>query len=75
VTRTLLFSLGVLAGSALIGVLVYLALFAFFSRLLRNSTNAENEKFSIARKYAGGAACRAIGENQKTVTASNYWMA
>jgi small-conductance mechanosensitive channel len=37
--RTLLFSLGVLAGSALIGILVYLLLFAFFSRLLRNSTS------------------------------------
>ena len=37
--RTLLFSLGVLAGSALIGIIVYLALFAFFTRLLRNSTS------------------------------------
>jgi hypothetical protein len=37
-TRTLLFSLGVLAGSALIGIIVDLALFAF-PRLLRNSTS------------------------------------
>jgi hypothetical protein len=37
--RTLLFSLGVLAGSALIGVIVYLTLFALFTRLLRNSTS------------------------------------
>src|SRR5262245_40467077 len=35
--RTLLFSLGLLAGSALVGVLIYLLLFAFFGRLLRNS--------------------------------------
>jgi len=36
--RTLLFSVGPLAGSALIGV-VYLALLAFFMRLLRNSAS------------------------------------
>lgn len=35
--RTLFFSLGVLAGSALLGALIYLVLFAFFGRLLRNS--------------------------------------
>jgi len=31
--RTLIFSLGVLAGSAPIGIIGYLALFAFFTRL------------------------------------------
>jgi len=31
------FSLGVLAGSALVGVLILLLLFGFFGRLLRNS--------------------------------------
>ena len=35
--RSLLFSLGVLVGSALAGVLLYLVLFAFLGRLLRNS--------------------------------------
>jgi small-conductance mechanosensitive channel len=37
--RTLLFSLSVLAGSTLIGIVVYVLLFGFFSRLLRNSTS------------------------------------
>jgi len=37
--RTLIFSLGVLAGSAPIGIIGYLALFAFFTRLLRNFTS------------------------------------
>src|SRR5215471_11124561 len=35
--RSLFFSLGVLLGSALAGVFLYLVLFAFFGRLLRNS--------------------------------------
>ena len=37
--RTLVFSLAVLVGSALVGVVAYATLFAFFSRLLRNSTS------------------------------------
>jgi hypothetical protein len=37
--RTLLFSLAILLGSALVGVVVYVALFASFSRLSRNSTS------------------------------------
>jgi small-conductance mechanosensitive channel len=37
--RTLVFSSAVLVGSALVGVVAYATLFAFFSRLLRNSTS------------------------------------
>src|SRR5262250_2365 len=37
--RTVLASLAVLVGSALIGVVVYVLLFSFFSRLLRKSTS------------------------------------
>src|SRR5262245_38133336 len=37
--RTLAFSLAVLVGSALLGVVAYVLLFAFLSRLLRNSTS------------------------------------
>jgi len=37
--RTLAFSLAVLVGSALVGVVAYATLFAFFARLLRNSTS------------------------------------
>ena len=37
--RTVVFSLAVLVGSVLVGVVAYVTLFAFFSRLLRNSTS------------------------------------
>jgi len=37
--RTLVLSLAVLVGSALVGIVVYVVLFASFSRLLRNSTS------------------------------------
>jgi len=37
--RTVVLSLAVLVGSALVGIVVYVVLFASFSRLLRNSTS------------------------------------